>query len=460
MTIMVMLIFPSSAFASRSHVGQLSGLEGVGDIAVDAANHVWASSGGVIEEYGAYPSTEKIGEQMGGGHFCGGEHQLAVDDSTGYLYVAGPSCGEIEVFEGTGQFIERWPVTGRRFRDDEEEIGLAVDNSGGPANGRIYATGGENIKAYEPNGEPANFSASASYISGNEITGTPTIPQFYDDFPRIGEGCFCVAVDSSGDIYVADSYNGEVHEYRSSGEYVRSIVTPGGPTYIGVDPTNDDILVGASGTVDEYSSSGEFLVALGGPGGPIAVNSNGYVYVGDEIYGPQPTIKYEQVSEPTPTSVTLNATVDPHGGPPITACKFEYGDEGRYNLGKVPCSPAASPPFESPTQVHADISALTPETTYHYRVVIETSGGGTLPGVEQNYTSQHVLGLSTEPPTNLTGTSATLSGSFVGNGEDTHYYFEWGTTDSYGHRTSALPGPMRARPPDRDAHRFHSISLV
>ena len=28
-----------------------------------------------------------------------------------------------------------------------------------------------------------------------------------------------------------------------------------------------------------------------------------------------------------------------------------------------------------------------------------------------------------------------LNGSFVGNGEDTHYYFEWGTDPSYGHAT-------------------------
>ena len=45
--------------------------------------------------------------------------------------------------------------------------------------------------------------------------------------------------------------------------------------------------------------------------------------------------------------------------------------------------------------------------------------------------------------------SAQLNGSFVGNGEDTHYYFEWGTDPCYGHTTPLLrrrrisggPGP-------------------
>ena len=40
----------------------------------------------------------------------------------------------------------------------------------------------------------------------------------------------------------------------------------------------------------------------------------------------------------------------------------------------------------------------------------------------------------------ITSTSAILNGSWIGNGEDTHYYFEWGTTTSYGNDTTLAPG--------------------
>ena len=51
-----------------------------------------------------------------------------------------------------------------------------------------------------------------------------------------------------------------------------------------------------------------------------------------------------------------------------------------------------------------------------------------------------MIGLQTEAATSVTRTTAQLNGSFVGNGEDTHYYFEWGTDQSYGHTTPAPPG--------------------
>ncbi len=56
------------------------------------------------------------------------------------------------------------------------------------------------------------------------------------------------------------------------------------------------------------------------------------------------------------------------------------------------------------------------------------------------YTPHAVIGLQPNPPADVTRTTAQLNGSFVGNGEDTHYYFEWGTDQSYGHTTPAPPG--------------------
>ena len=85
------------------------------------------------------------------------------------------------------------------------------------------------------------------------------------------------------------------------------------------------------------------------------------------------------------------------------------------------------------------MSGLTSDTTYHYRLVASNANGPNT-GQDRTYTPHAVIGLTTEPATNITSTAARLNGSFVGNGQDTHYFFEWGTDTSYGHRTTPSPG--------------------
>ena len=64
------------------------------------------------------------------------------------------------------------------------------------------------------------------------------------------------------------------------------------------------------------------------------------------------------------------------------------------------------------------------------------NGQGTSYGEDESFTSSlAVPGLTTKPPTNIQAESATLNGSLIGDGEPTKYYFEWGTTPSYGEKT-------------------------
>ena len=105
-------------------------------------------------------------------------------------------------------------------------------------------------------------------------------------------------------------------------------------TGVAVDPTSGDVLVVDSGNdvVDEFSSSGEYLdqitgtspsTPFGSLNGGIAINSSGYVYVADgaqgvvDIFTPYvvlPKVTYKAVSNPTQTSGTLNASIDPNEG--------------------------------------------------------------------------------------------------------------------------------------------------
>ena len=70
-------------------------------------------------------------------------------------------------------------------------------------------------------------------------------------------------------------------------------------------------------------------------------------------------------------------------------------------------------------------------------------------GAERTLTPHDVIGLRAEPATNVTASSATLDGSFIGNGAATNYWFEYGTSTSYGTNVPlpAPPGASAGSPP-------------
>jgi hypothetical protein len=140
----------------------------------------------------------------------------------------------------------------------------------------------------------------------------------------------------------------------------------------------------------------------------------------------------------TTATITGETSPDPSGGGAVTECYFELGTDTSYGT-KVPCEPAV--PYSGQTAVHANLSGLTMDTTYHYRLAAANSIDFNH-GADHTFLPRRVLGLATEAATNVGQTSATLNGSFEPNGEDTHYFFEWGTSSSYGHvtPTELVPG--------------------
>ena len=96
-------------------------------------------------------------------------------------------------------------------------------------------------------------------------------------------------------------------------------------------------------------------------------------------------------------------------------------------------------------------NALNPETVYHFKVVA-ANGKGTSEGNDQSFeTLPAVFGLSTDPATNIKTRTADLNGSFTGDGFDTTYYFEWGSSTLYGNTTASgevtSPSGATAVPP-------------
>jgi hypothetical protein len=86
--------------------------------------------------------------------------------------------------------------------------------------------------------------------------------------------------------------------------------------------------------------------------------------------------------------------------------------------------------------VSAALTGLAQGTTYHYRVVA-TSSAGTSHGADGLFTTLAAPGVVTAAASSVTVSAATLNGSVDPNGRATTWYFEYGTSTSYGSKTSA-----------------------
>ena len=347
-TLGVLSLCAGPALANRSLVSSIPGhfpglgfpwTEGGYSLAFDANGDVWITDEGEfsseypgqrgIYEYDAYPSQTRLDapETSTPVGFQAVRMQVAVDQSNGELFVANSNPRKVDIYEETTAhthvYSHSW--TGINGVSNSSTIHIAVDNSHSYSRGRIYLSLTEpedDIEVFDAQQRPVDFPATASYLSKNILTGTPSGP-----FGSVEN----VTVSSNGDFFVTDGGKDVIDEFDSTGTFLRTFpytsYTPYGQ--LAVDPTNGDILDG----FEEFDSSGSFIETL-----PTffaeAVNSSGYLYAGSEIFSPDTVVTkatYQPVSSPTATSGTLNARVDPSGGADVTECQFEYAEKGSFN---------------------------------------------------------------------------------------------------------------------------------
>jgi hypothetical protein len=468
----VLALGAAPAQAARSFDSQVigAGTERPFSFDFDSDGDLWIVDGSFfLYEYDSYPSQNLLSEvptQQAFG-FSSRDTTGAVDESTDDVFVAQANGRSVAIFR-EGKLLTKWTGINGAPTCCTGDIRVAIDNSSTVSRGRVYlslAAPENDVEVLDAKQRPVQLPATASYIEGNRIKGTPSGP-----FGKVGH----IAVDDDGNIFVVDVNAKVVNEFDSTGTFLRTFPDPeaisglnpvmGG---VGVDPTNGNVLIqGGSGAeaLKEYDPLGNLLATYteDTPGhslytfGIPAVNADGYAYVGTASPGavdifspapPLPTVTYGPVSGPTTTSGVLNATVEPGAGGDVTGCRFEYGTTEEYGSGSVPCTPdATATAFADSTDVEAEISGLTTGTTYHYRVVAEDPNGVRY-GADRTYTPDQVLGLETDSATGITESEATLNASFVGNGEQTDYYFEWGKTTAYGNTTAAPPGEDAGSPP-------------
>jgi hypothetical protein len=420
-------------------------------------------------------------------------------DSAGNLYVAETGARRVEKvdpagnplpFTGLAKYIEGSTLVGTPAGQYPElngwrNFGIAVDSSGGPNEGHIYFTiEGENESrtfAYDSTGiYLGRLGSEAGYRCGGAVhptDGSVYIGQEYafpggiqrfaapsgdlEEAVPNGElentaGC-PFAVDATGAVYFGGGpFGGGIVKYPAS-QFGESSPTasiefePTGASALALDPTNGDLYADKGNEIVRFDAAGAQQgsrfgqlsesrgIAVDGARNVSATDSGGGVFVFDPDEVQLPIGVTGGSANVVATAADVEGSVDPDGAGDITACEFRYGEDTGYSGGSVPCTPAT--PIASPTAVSAHLGNLVSGTTYHYRLFITNASGTQMGTGDQTFTTPPATAdVTAEPATEIEKDSAVLNGSYTGNGEDVHYFFEWGKTNGYGNTTPVPPG--------------------
>jgi hypothetical protein len=159
-----------------------------------------------------------------------------------------------------------------------------------------------------------------------------------------------------------------------------------------------------------------------------------------------PTVVTGSAAGITQTEATLKATVNPNDER-ITECKFEYGQTTSYG-SSAPCSPAMIE-GEKAVTVTATTTGLTPNRTYHYRIVA-TNADGTAEGGDSTFKTLFIAPtVETGAASAVTGNSATLNATVnPDGGEVTACKFEYGPADeNFGSSVTCTSSPGSGESP-------------
>jgi hypothetical protein len=466
-------------------VNDATGLEaGEGDVyVVDSGNdrvERFNSSGVYLGQFNGSGTYEVEGKEEHGAAAPSGAfqepEQIAVDNCTNQLLgttcttAEDPSVGDVYVTDRDHKVVDKFSATGEylgqltemkvcRNRSAPCEVvafsqleGLAVDSAG-----NLWVE--EAFPEYEPI-EQKHFlpfymdEFSSSGVSERAVSG------YNKEFGRGG-----IVVEPNGDFDVI-SFDGQLNhaevEVRDDHEQLSdSTIGLGyGTTALAIVPSSSSQLAGD--VLADYGGSsllyapitereqqpletfpGETVPkgyeGLSGSDG-LAVNASATVYASEggvdriEIlrYASVPHVITEPPSGVSETALRLHGSVNP-GGEAITECYFEYGTEvGNYTSGTVACKQTPGAVNES-VPVEAELSELAPAQARSFRLVAINKAGIAKVGNGITITRP----TTTDEAVSEAGSStATVSAQVDASGLASCYWFEFGTSTSYGGKTA------------------------
>jgi tripartite motif-containing protein 71 len=160
---------------------------------------------------------------------------IAVDPSSGNVYVADTSNNRIQTFSSNGTFVAEWGRYGTGNGNGTLRIpeGIAVD----PSSGNVYV-------ADTVNNRIQTFSSNGTFISKWGGGYAPRAINGSFDHPSD------IALDQAGNVYVADTGNNRIQTFSSNGTFISVLGRDGGangtlrsPEGIAVDPSSGNVYV-------------------------------------------------------------------------------------------------------------------------------------------------------------------------------------------------------------------------
>ena len=152
---------------------------------------------------------------------------------------------------------------------------------------------------------------------------------------------------------------------------------------------------------------------------------------------PAPSAMTGAATDVDTSSATLNGSVNANGQEATVT--FEFGLDTGY--GRVAAAIPGSVSGTTDAAVVVPITDLLPNATYHFRVVA-ASGGGTAFGADMTFTTPAAPSVTTDPPSSVGLTGATLNGTVSANGSSATVTFEYGLTTAYGTTVTADQSPV------------------
>lgn len=130
-------------------------------------------------------------------------------------------------------------------------------------------------------------------------------------------------------------------------------------------------------------------------------------------------------------SAILNATVNPNGT--ATTYAFQYGATTSYGSQTATVTAGSG---TSNIAVHATLSGLVSNTTYHFRIVAMSANGTTVGSDASITTSKAPPTVTGGVPSQVTDSSALVTATVDPNGKATTFAVQYGPTTKYGLQTT------------------------
>jgi sugar lactone lactonase YvrE len=419
-----------------------------------------------------------------------GVRGIAVNENTGYVYVtefASGSTNRVQVFDAEGKYLTQISGSETPAGSFGFVLWVAIDNSSGATKGDVYIYDGGNdvIDVFDQNGKYLRQIASGGvYEGGIAVDGSGDVwaaeangnvheftsnGELVTQFQiNVGSYTGSIAVDSSNYIYAccaAGSQKNLILKYQSNGKELATV----GRIHTGilaVDQVTHDVFAnvftanqdeGGFDVIERFGQFGEpYEIAekfgAGEPksseeegigrNGAIAINGKtGTIYVAGTSAGGYEIAVFEAQHPAVPvlgalvpaaavtrTTATLADNLNPRHN--HVTYQFEYGATSNYGQYT---SVVNAPQGGKEETIEESVKGLTPGTTYHYALIASDSKG-TVTGPDQTFTTS-----SPTPPTvstggasNVTLTTATLTGLIDPMGLETSYVLELGTDNTYG----------------------------